>query len=82
MDEVRVFLELIKLPNGEVQISTGGGVCNDGQMETFDSIANAIKDLNERVVVEYTRMAQSFNEEVKGNTAFSNPYDDSNWDGE
>lgn len=56
MDEVRVFLELIKLPNGEVQISTGGGICNDGQMETFDSIANAIKDLNERVVVEYTRM--------------------------
>lgn len=24
----------------------------------------------------------TFNEEVKGDTALSNPYDDSNWDGE
>lgn len=27
-------------------------------------------------------MENKFNEDVKGNTAFSNPYDDSNWDGE
>ena len=27
-------------------------------------------------------MENTFNEDVKGNTAFSNPYDDSNWDGE
>lgn len=56
MKEVRVFLELVKLDNGEVMISTGGGICNNGQMESHDSIAKAIKDLNERVVVEYTRL--------------------------
>lgn len=53
MNETRVFLELIKSPNGEIMITTGGGVCNDGQMETHDNLADAIKDLNERVVVEY-----------------------------
>lgn len=56
MDEVRVYLELIKLDNGKIMISTGGGVCNNGQMETHDNLADAIKDLNERVVVEYTRL--------------------------
>lgn len=25
---------------------------------------------------------ENFNESVKGNTSVSNPYDDSNWDGE
>ena len=46
---------------------------------TFDSIANAIKDLNERVVVEYARMTQSFNEKTKRYTALSNLYDDNNY---
>lgn len=53
MNEVRVYLELIKLDNGEIMITTGGGVCNNGQMESHDNLADAIKDLNERVVVEY-----------------------------
>jgi len=56
MNEVRVYLELIKLDNGEIMITTGGGVCNNGQMESHDNLADAIKDLNERVVVEYTRL--------------------------
>lgn len=56
MKEVRVFLELVKLDNGEVMMSTGGGICNNGQMKSHDSIANAIEDLNDRVVVEYTRL--------------------------
>ena len=56
MNEVRVFLELIKLDNGKIMFSTGGGICNDGQMESHDNLADAIRDLNERVVVEYERL--------------------------
>ena len=56
MNEVRVFLELIKLDNGKIMISTGGGICNNGQMESHNNLADAITDLNERVVVEYERL--------------------------
>ena len=56
MNEVRVFLELIKLDNGKIMISTGGGICNNGQMESHNNLADAIRDLNERVVVEYERL--------------------------
>lgn len=51
--ETRVFIELVKLDNGKIMISTGGGICNNGQMETFDNLSDAITDLNERVVCEY-----------------------------
>lgn len=67
MNEVRVYLELIKLDNGEIMITTGGGVCNNGQMETHDSLADAIKDLNERVVVEYTRLNKNDAKTVREN---------------
>ena len=56
MNEARVFLELIKLDNGKIMISTGGGICNNGQMESHNNLADAIRDLNERVVVEYERL--------------------------
>ena len=56
MNEVRVFFVLFKLDNGKIMISTGGGICNDGQMESHDNLADAIRDLNERVVVEYERL--------------------------
>ena len=59
MNETRVYLELIKLYNGEILISTGGGICNNGQMESHESLADAIKDLNERVVVEYARLTET-----------------------
>lgn len=59
MNETRVYLELIKLDNGKIMISTGGGICNNGQMESHESLADAIKDLNERVVVEYARLTET-----------------------
>lgn len=58
MKETRIFLELIKLDNGEIMISTGGGACDNGQMTSHANIADAIKDLNERVVVEYEMMTK------------------------
>ena len=51
--EVKVFLELEKNSDGTISIRNGGGRCNNGQMESFDSIADAIKDLEERVAIEY-----------------------------
>ena len=57
MKETRVFLELTKLDNGKITLITGGGVCNNGQMQSHDSLADAIKDLNERVVVEYSLLS-------------------------
>lgn len=53
MNEVKVFLELEKNSDGTISIRNGGGRCNNGQMESFDSIADAIKDLEERVAIEY-----------------------------
>lgn len=60
MQEVRIFMELIKHNDGTIGITNGGGICNDGQMESFDNIAAAIKDLNERVAVEYNRLNQKY----------------------
>ena len=54
--EVRVFMELEKNSDGTISIRNGGGRCNNGQMESFDSIADAIKDLEERVAIEYEKM--------------------------
>ncbi len=54
--EVRVFMELEKNSDGTISIRNGGGCCNNGQMESFDSIADAIKDLEERVAIEYEKM--------------------------
>lgn len=53
MKEVRVFLEITKSNDGKIDFVVGGGVCNNGQSEVFNDLASAIKDLNERVVVEY-----------------------------
>lgn len=58
MKETRIFLEITKLDNGEIIISTGGGACNNGQMMSHTNIADAIKDLSERAVVEYERMTK------------------------
>ena len=57
MAETRIFLELTKT-NGEVNISVGGGTCNNGQMEFHDDLTSAITDLNERVVVEYLKLKE------------------------
>lgn len=57
MKETRIFLELIQLDNGEITLITGGGICNEGQMQSYDNLADAIKDLNERIVVEYNLLS-------------------------
>lgn len=56
MNEVKVFLELEKNSDGTISIRNGGGCCNNDKMESFDSIADAIKDLEERVAIEYEKM--------------------------
>lgn len=60
MKEVRLFMELMLLDDGTISITNGGGVCNDGQMESFNSIADAIKDFNERAAVEYLRINPNY----------------------
>ena len=54
--EVRVFMELEKKSDGTIAMRKGGGCWNNGQIQSFDSIADAIKDLEERIAVEYTKM--------------------------
>lgn len=53
MKETRIFLELIKSDNGELMISVGGGILNDGQLEVHDNIASAIKDFRKRTYESY-----------------------------
>lgn len=60
MKEVELFMKLILLDDGTISIVNGGGVCNDGQMESFNNIADAIKDFNERVGVEYIRLNPNY----------------------
>lgn len=56
MEEVRIFLELLKMPDGRVSFVVGGGTTNDGQMEEHYDLSSAIKDLEERVVIDYKRL--------------------------
>lgn len=56
MEEVRIFLELLKMPDGRVSFVVGGGTINDGQMEEHYDLTSAIKDLEERVVIDYKRL--------------------------
>lgn len=56
MEEVRIFLELLKMPDGRVSFVVGGGTTNDGQMEEHYDLSSAIKDLEERVVIDYNRL--------------------------
>ena len=62
--EVRIYLELIKTYNGEIIITTGGGNCNNGTMETHKDLHSAIVDLNERAVVEYNLLNESKNTDM------------------
>lgn len=56
MEEVRIFLELLKMPDGRVSFVVGGGTINDGQMEEHYDLASSIKDLEERAVIDYKRL--------------------------
>ena len=56
MEEERIFLELMKMPDGTVSIIVGGGSINDVLMESHKDLASAIKDLSERVVIDYNRL--------------------------
>lgn len=44
------------MPDGRVSFVVGGGTTNDGQMEEHYDLASAIKDLEERVVIDYKRL--------------------------
>ena len=56
MEEIRIFLELLKMPDGRVSFVVGGGTINDGAMEEHYDLASAIKDLEERTVIDYKRL--------------------------
>ena len=56
MKETRIFLELIKSDNGEMFISVGGGIHNDGQLEVHDNIAAAIQDFRKRTYKSYDEL--------------------------
>ena len=53
MKETRIFLEITKTEDGKIDFSVGGGICNNGQIEVCDDLASAIKEFEERAVVEY-----------------------------
>lgn len=56
MEEERIFIELMKMPDGRVSIIVGGGSVSYGQMEEHKDLASAIKELEERVVIDYMRL--------------------------
>lgn len=52
MAEERIFVELMTNSEGTVSIAVGGGLCNEGgTLETHDTLADALRDISERVVV-------------------------------
>ena len=61
MKEVRLFVELTRADNGTITIITGGGNYNDGCMESHTSVESAIKDLSDRVFLEYNSMVDTGN---------------------
>ena len=48
MREERVFIEIVKHDNGDVQYSVGGGL-GDGCMEYYDTAYDAIESIKSRV---------------------------------
>jgi hypothetical protein len=52
--KTRVYLDIEVIGN-DIKLTTGGGICNDGQPMTHNSLSVALKDLEERAVVEYHR---------------------------
>lgn len=66
MNEVRIFIELQGNNDGTISFTNGGGCCNNGQMKSFNSIKDAITDLNERVAVEYETMCKNKMEKKDG----------------
>lgn len=57
-EEERIFVELLKMPDGRVSFVVGGGSINDGQMEEHKDLASAIKDLEERAIIDYKKMKE------------------------
>ena len=55
-EEERIFIELMKMSDGKVSIVVGGGSINDGLMKEHKDLTSAIKDLEERVVIDYKRL--------------------------
>ena len=52
MRETRIFIEFIQHDNGKIDISTGGGSLNNGSMDTFDTVEDALSDLHKRIFYE------------------------------
>ena len=65
MKETRIFLDITHHDNGDINFYVGGGECNDGTGEFHNSLADAIKDLSERTVVEYNLMLNSVTEKER-----------------
>lgn len=65
MKETRIFIDITQHDNGDINFYVGGGECNDGQGEAYHNIADAIKDISERAVVEYNLMLNSVTEKER-----------------
>lgn len=48
MKETRIFIEILKLEDGRLAYSVGGGECVDGQMEQYDTIDECVKEIKTR----------------------------------
>lgn len=46
MQETRIFIEITKHDNGDIDFFVAGGTCNNGQGEFHSSLSSAITDLN------------------------------------
>lgn len=58
MKEIRIFLELMKMPDGSVSISVGGGSLNKGLMEEHCDLTSAIKDIEKRANIDYEKLRE------------------------
>lgn len=60
MTETRLFVELIKLPNGNIDIFVGGGSKEDGLMLSHETIDSALSDLKGRLEIDYHKMLGNY----------------------
>lgn len=63
--EERIFIELLKMPDGRVSFAVGGGSTNNGQMEEHDKLTNALTDLAERATIDYIKMGGNFRDHTR-----------------
>lgn len=59
MKESRVYIEMLEI-NGNITYSVGGGLNNDGEMECYDNLEDAMKDAAQRVEFDNKRMNPNY----------------------